>query len=110
MKSDGPLKHFLLAFVLAESCYGFFYKSIEHRRTRKGPWVVAFTNNPDGSSQLVIDQPKLAITNVQINFPDQAPLSPQKLAGSFSTNRGRCLTRCPLVNVFLWTRPFCLER
>ena len=88
MKSDGPLKHFLLAFVLAVSCYGFFYKSIEHRRTRKGPWVVAFTNNPDGSSQLVIDQPKLAITNVQINFPDQAPLSPQKL-GRFVFNQPR---------------------
>jgi hypothetical protein len=78
MKSDGPLKHFILAFVLAVICYALFYNRIEHRRIRKGPWVVAFTNSIEGWPQLVIDQPKLTITNVQINFPEEAPLAAQK--------------------------------
>jgi hypothetical protein len=72
MKSDGPMKHFILAFVLAVICYAFFYNNIEHRRTRKGPWKVAFTNSPEGWPMMVIDQPKLAITNVEINFPEEA--------------------------------------
>ena len=79
MKSDGPMKHFILAFVLAVICYAFFYNSIEHRRTRKGPWKVAFTNNPEGWPQMVIDEPKLAITNVEINFAEESAPSIQDL-------------------------------
>jgi hypothetical protein len=71
MKSEGPLKHFLLAFLLAVICYAFFYHNIEHRRTRKGPWEIIFTNDFNGSPALVINQPKLAITNAQIVFSDQ---------------------------------------
>jgi hypothetical protein len=78
MKSDGPIKHFILAFVLAVICYAFFYNNIEHRRTRRGPWSVTFTNSPEGWAQMVIDQPKLAITNVEISFPEQAMNSTQK--------------------------------
>ena len=65
------MKHFILAFVLALGCYALFYHAIEHRRTRKGPWHVTFTNSPAGAPALVINQHKLAITNVQIEFPDQ---------------------------------------
>src|SRR5579859_5325558 len=71
MKSDGPMKHFILAFLLAVICYAFFYHNIEHRRTRKGPWVITFTNDTSGNPALVIHQPVLAITNVQITFSDQ---------------------------------------
>src|SRR5437588_8707945 len=70
MKSESPLKHFLLAFLLALVCYALFYKAIEHRRTRKGPWEVTFAAT-NGVPTLVIDQHKLAITNVQVRFPDQ---------------------------------------
>ena len=77
MKSDGPLKHFLIAFLLAGACYALFYPTIEHRRTRKGPWEVTFTNNSEGAPTLVINQPKLAITNVQVSFPEQ-PALPQQ--------------------------------
>jgi len=73
------MKHFIMAFVLAVICYAFFYKNIEHRRTRKGPWKVAFAKSPEGWPQLVIDQPKLAITNVEINFPEQVAGSADKL-------------------------------
>ncbi|HLH54942.1 MAG TPA: hypothetical protein VKY92_15130 [Verrucomicrobiae bacterium] len=71
MKSDGPLKHFVLAFLLAVICYAFFYHNIEHRRTRKGPWSVTFTNDANGNASIVINQPRLAITNVQVTFNDQ---------------------------------------
>ena len=75
MKSDGVAKHLILAFVLALICYGAFYGAIEHRRTRKGPWRVAFTKGAGGVPVIVIDQPRLGITNVQISFPGQ-PLPP----------------------------------
>ena len=72
MKSDGALKHFVLAFLLALVCYALFYYSIEHRRTRKGPWEVTFTNNLAGAPVLVVNQHRLAITNYQITFADQS--------------------------------------
>ena len=81
MKSDGALRHFVLAFLLALVCYAIFYFSIEHRRTRKGPWEITFTNGPGGAPALVINQPRLSITNVQIIFPDE----PRPAFGSFGT-------------------------
>lgn len=77
MKSDGPLKHFAIAFLIAAACYAVFYPMIEHRRVRKGPWEVTFTNTNDGVPVVVINQPKLAITNVQLSFPDQPALPAQ---------------------------------
>src|SRR5437773_7748901 len=71
MKSDGPLKHFVVALLLAVGCYALFYPSIEHRRTRKGPWEVTFAQTNGGVPLLIINQPKLAITNVQVLFADQ---------------------------------------
>ena len=68
MKSDGPMKHFVLAFLLALICYAFFYRNIENRRTRKGPWEITFTNDVAGNPTLLINQPRLAITNVQVTF------------------------------------------
>ncbi|HVV73035.1 MAG TPA: hypothetical protein VHI52_16280 [Verrucomicrobiae bacterium] len=74
MKPDGPLKHFVIAFLIAAACYAVFYPTIEHRRVRKGPWEVAFTNSSEGAPMVVINQPKLAITNVQLSFPDHPAL------------------------------------
>jgi hypothetical protein len=71
MKSDGAMKHFLLAFLLALICYFFFYSKIENRRTRKGPWEITFTNDAAGNPSLVINQPRLAITNAQVTFTNQ---------------------------------------
>jgi hypothetical protein len=71
MKSDGPMKHFILAFLLAVICYAFFYHNIENRRTRKGPWEITFTNDSGGNPSLVINQPNLAITNAQIIFTSE---------------------------------------
>jgi hypothetical protein len=73
MSSEGVLKHFLAAFVLALVGYGVFYTAIEHRRTRKGPWEVTFTNTPAGVPAVVIEQARLGISNVQLSFEAKAP-------------------------------------
>jgi hypothetical protein len=76
MKSEGPLKHFLLAFLLAVVCYAVLYQFIEHRRTRRGPWEVTFTNTPPDIPTIIINQPRLTITNVQVRFVDRSPAVP----------------------------------
>jgi hypothetical protein len=68
MKSDNLLRHVWIPLVIALVVYVIFYAGIEHRRTRKGPWRVAFTNDLSGEPALLINQPKLAITNLQITF------------------------------------------
>jgi len=68
MKSDNLLRHLAIPFGIAVLVYAVFYGGIEHRRTRKGPWQVTFTNNAAGAPTLLINQPKLAITNLQITL------------------------------------------
>jgi hypothetical protein len=74
MKSSGPAKHFILAFVIALVLYAVAYSMIEHQRTKKGPWQVIFTNDISGIPAIIINEPKLGISNVKITFPnEQAP-------------------------------------
>jgi hypothetical protein len=84
MKREGLAKHFLLAFLLALVGYIFFYQTIEHRRTRKGPWQVTFSHSTAGDPAIIIAQPKLAITNVQISFPGEI-LSVTNAAGPLAS-------------------------
>ncbi len=77
MKSEGLLRHVLVAFLLTLAVYVAVYAGCEHNRTRKGPWSVAFAT-AGSSPALVINQPTLALTNVQILFlglpaPTNAP-------------------------------------
>ena len=71
MKSDNLLRHLAVPFAIAVVVYVISYSWIEHRRTRKGPWEVTFTNDASGAATLVINQPRLAITNLQITFPGE---------------------------------------
>ena len=71
MKSDNLLRHLVVPFGIAVVIYAISYTWIEHRRTRKGPWEVTFTNDNSGAPALVINQPALAITNLQITFPGE---------------------------------------
>lgn len=71
MKS-GILKPVAIAFVAAVVLYAISYTWIEHRRNRLGPWEVTFTRDTAGSPVLIINQPALQITNVQISFANQA--------------------------------------
>ncbi len=72
MKPDSVLKHIVLAFALALIGYAVFYQGIEYRRTRQGPWQVTFTQSASGSPAIVIGQPRLGITNVQIVFSGES--------------------------------------
>ncbi len=72
MSSDSPVKHFVLAFLIALVVYLVLYRIIEDRRKRTGPWEVTFTNSLAGAPEIVINQPKLAITNVQISFTEDS--------------------------------------
>lgn len=83
MQSDNLLRHVWVPFAIAVLVYVIFYGGIEHRRNRNGPWQVAFTNDAAGAPELVINQPKLAITNVQIAFPGEtATNAPESFAFS----------------------------
>jgi hypothetical protein len=88
MESKGPAKHFILAFLLALVGYVFFYQSIEHRRIRRGPWQVTFTHGAAGAPAIVIDQPSLAITNVQIRFPGET-LPATNAPNAFASDHSR---------------------
>lgn len=68
MKRDGLAKHAAIAFFIALIVYLAAYNFVEHRRERKGPWQVTFTKASAGMPALIISQPALAITNVQIVF------------------------------------------
>jgi len=67
-KRDNPAKHFIFAFIIALIGYVIVYQFIENRRTRKGPWQVTFTNTSTGTPAIIINQPSLSISNVQIQF------------------------------------------
>ncbi|HLP75496.1 MAG TPA: hypothetical protein VK327_01150 [Candidatus Paceibacterota bacterium] len=69
MKPTGPFKTLALLFAAVLAFYLVAYYGLEHRRVRKGPWIVTFTNSPLAPIILRIDQPALALTNVQIAFP-----------------------------------------
>lgn len=71
MQSDNLFRHIWVPFAIAILVYVIFYGGIEHRRTRNGPWQVAFTNDAAGAPELIINQPKLGITNAQIAFPGE---------------------------------------
>jgi hypothetical protein len=88
MKREGMAKHFILAFLLALAGYAFFYQTIEHRRTRKGPWQVTFARNAAGDPAIIIAQPKLAITNVQISFTVE-PLPDTNASSAVASDHAR---------------------
>src|SRR5258707_259837 len=71
MKSDNPLRHFAIPFGIAVLVYVIFYAGIEHRRTRKGPWEVTFTNDASGAPALLINETNLGLANIQITFPGE---------------------------------------
>jgi hypothetical protein len=71
MKSENPLKHVAIPFLIALLIYVVFYFGIENRRTHKGPWGVTFTNDASGTPTLIINQIKVGITNLQITFPGE---------------------------------------
>jgi hypothetical protein len=68
MKSENFVKHAAAVFILALAIYILAYSAIEHYRSHNGPWRVAFTNDASGAPTMLIAQPALTITNVQLVF------------------------------------------
>ncbi|HVU99816.1 MAG TPA: hypothetical protein VHH88_00550 [Verrucomicrobiae bacterium] len=68
MKKENPAKHFIAAFLIAVVLYVISYSFIEHRRVRNGPWRITFTTNSAAAPELIINQPKLGLTNIQLVF------------------------------------------
>lgn len=101
MKSKVLLKQLAAVFVAALAVYVIAYTGIERRRARNGPWRLAFTNDASGAPAVLINQPKLGITNVLIIFPGEtmpaqtnatALLAPeQPLPVPFATPFGQCV-------------------
>ena len=100
MKSDGLVKPLVIGAILAVILYVVGYPSIEHRRTRKGPWRVTFTRDASGAPALLVNQPALGVTNVQFTFPgaDSFTNAPpvtlafdQPREGPYDLPFGRCL-------------------
>src|SRR5437867_12371187 len=68
MKSDNPVKHFVVAFLIALAAYFVAYTFIEHRRNRTGPWQVTFTTRSASGPTIMNHQPALHVTNVAMSF------------------------------------------
>jgi hypothetical protein len=66
MKADNPARHFAMAFLIALIGYVICYQSIQYWRTRKGPWEVTFSSSSNSAPSILVRQPRLGITNVQI--------------------------------------------
>jgi hypothetical protein len=86
--SDGLLKRLALAFAIALVGYFVAYTGIEHRRVVRGPWQVTFTNDLASAPTLVVNQPRLGITNVLIVFPDE-PALPANAISTLTFGRAR---------------------
>src|SRR5262249_18519474 len=96
MKRDNPAKHFIVAFIIALLGYVVVFHFIENRRTRKGPWQVTFTSSSAGSPAIIINQPALSISNVQIQFPSGIVTNNQS---SFTSHES------PVTTHFLFDQP-----
>ena len=77
MQSGGLLKHALIAFFIALVIYIAAYSIDQHLRTRKGPWRVTFTQQADGSPAIIVNQPKLNITNLKIVLAGETTANPE---------------------------------
>lgn len=103
MKPGGALRHFLFALALALGLYAGLFAWIQHRRVAQGPWTVTFAAEA-GAPLLIINQPRLGITNVHLQFPDQSVATNFSAVVRFSAARpvpfdlplGRCVFLDPL--------------
>lgn len=79
-----PLRRVILPILAATIIgYALVYGWIENRRVRQGPWRVTFGFVSNGVPELIINQPALGITNVQVVFAGYAlalPKAPETLA------------------------------
>jgi hypothetical protein len=70
MKSERLPKILLVGFVSALATYILAFSYIQYRRTFRGPWHVVFLSDYKGTPGLLVEQPKLKISE-RIMFTDQ---------------------------------------
>lgn len=75
MNSHSLGKPVLLVLAVTILGYALVFGWIEHRRVRQGPWQVTFTTAANGAPALIINQPRVGVTNVQLVFPGASPAS-----------------------------------
>src|ERR1051326_3244450 len=72
MQSSGVAKPVLIGLLLAVVIYAGGFAFDQHLRTRRGPWEVTFTAEPSGAPAIIVNQPKLKITNLKIVFDGES--------------------------------------
>jgi hypothetical protein len=67
MKSDRIWKQIIAVFLCALVGYLMVFYWVEHQRRKDGPWQATFTS-VEGLPAIVVNQPKLQLTNITIAF------------------------------------------
>ena len=86
MKSDHIWKQLLAVFVCAVIGYVLVFGWIENRRRTNGPWQATFTS-VEGLPTLIVNHPKLQLTNISLMFADA--LTPTNLPQAVAFEHGR---------------------
>ena len=68
MQPSGFAKPVLIGLLLAVAIYAGGFALDQHLRTRRGPWEVTFLSEPSGAPAIIVNHPKLNITNLKIVF------------------------------------------
>ncbi|MDB6027999.1 MAG: hypothetical protein JWM68_4222 [Verrucomicrobiales bacterium] len=71
VKINELVRHGVVAFALAALLYVVTYRWIQYRREFRGPWVVTFQSDTNGTPSVVVSQPALNIADQKIIFADQ---------------------------------------
>jgi hypothetical protein len=71
--SDRLPRHLLIGFVTALVLYVVFFSLDQKVRHRRGAWHVQFTTNAQGFAAIIVNEPTLKITNVQVQFLEERP-------------------------------------
>jgi hypothetical protein len=71
MSSGIRAKSLVVLAVLLIAFYFAAFHGIEYSNHRKGPWEMSFTVDGEGNPSLVIYEPKLNISSVEILFPGE---------------------------------------
>ncbi len=99
MKRISYIRQLSLVFLIALAFYAGAFYLIERQRTRQGPWQVLFAGVTNGPPRIVINQPKLGLTNVNLVFAGEHAELPAPALMSFNEARavpfdvpfGRCV-------------------
>ena len=71
MKSGFTPRSIAFFFLVLIALYGAVFYGMEYARHRKGPWEVNFMSDAEGNPAVVVYQPKLNLSSVEILFPGE---------------------------------------